>query len=80
MTIKQLLGHFSINNNQVVHITDETRKCTYESDIGTFCFDDCFETYADMFNDDYEECLRYIHKMKVQYFSANNEMIWIHAE
>ena len=76
MTIKQLLGRFSIGNTQVVHITDETKHRTYESDPGTFCFED----YADLFNGDYEECLKYIYKMKVQYFNANNDMIWIHAE
>ena len=76
MTVKQLLARFNISNNQVVHITDETMHRTYESDAGTLCFED----YDDLFGYDYEECLKYIKNMKVRYFSANNDMIWIHAE
>ena len=76
MTIKQILGTFNINNSQIVRITDETKKRTYESDPGSYYFRGC----SDLFDGDFEAFLTYVLSMKVLYFSADSEMIWIHAE
>jgi len=75
MTVKDLIGRFIIKNNQKIKITDETLQRSYESDEGSFCF----EFYENLFDHDYEKCLEYIQGMKVDYFSVNEDGIWIRA-
>ena len=75
MTVNQLLKCFDIGHRQVVHITDNTRHVTYESDQGTYCFED----YDDLFDNDYKKCINYILRMRVLCFTANDDMIWIRA-
>ena len=79
MTVKQLMGVYDNEHRGLITITDESKSVVYESDVGTFEFEDSFELHADLFGK-YEEFMAYIYRLKVLYFSAGDGWLWIHAE